>query len=88
MKLDARALAFASALLMALLYSLCVLVVVLAPEAYITSVRALFHIAVSGPATITWGDFAAGLVAWPLGAWAGAFVLAGVYNRLARKTVE
>ena len=88
MKLDARALAFASALLMALLYILCVLVVVLAPEAYITSARALFHIAVSDPATITWGDFAAGLVAWPLGAWAGAFVLAGIYNRLARKTAE
>ena len=34
MKLDARALASASALLMALLYILCVLVVVLAPEAY------------------------------------------------------
>ncbi|MEO8197655.1 MAG: nucleotidyl transferase AbiEii/AbiGii toxin family protein [Thermoanaerobaculia bacterium] len=29
---------------------------------------------------------AVGLVAWPLGAWVGAFALAGIHNRLARRT--
>ncbi len=84
MKLDTRALALASGTVAAVLFTLCALFVALAPEATPRATRALFHVVVAAPPTITWPGFLAGLVFWFVGTAATVAVLAGLYNRWVR----
>jgi hypothetical protein len=83
MKLDARAYALASGLVMAALYSLCRARYAVAPDATAAAFSYLLQIDVSGlKHQMSWDGFVAGLAAWST-AWAlAAAALAGLYNRL------
>lgn len=85
MKLDTRALTLAAAVVAAVLYALCALLIALAPEATMRVAGYLMHVDLGGISRpISWGGVLAGLTAWTAASAACAYALAELYNRLAR----
>ncbi len=84
MKLDLKALLNATAVIAALSYLLCALLVAVAPQAFMTFVGNVAHADLSGiPRVLTWSGFLVGLVSWTLFCVASVGLTAGLYNRWA-----
>ena len=85
MRLDLRALAYATGTVAAVLYVLCALLVAVAPVPFTRFVGYGAHVDPSGLLrAITWGSFCVGLVAWTVFCVASVTLTAGLYNRWAR----
>ena len=81
--LDPSALAFASGLVTALVWTLCTLAFALAPGAAASFSSQLFHLDVTGLVQpITWGGYLMGLICWSLGAGLVVGATGALYNRL------
>ena len=85
MKLDTRAFAIATAVIIAVAYAICAFFVALAPEATRAFFGYLFHIDLTGLSrAITWESFFAGII----GSFVGTAIVAGavswLYNLLAQ----
>jgi|GEM_PF-251312 len=85
MQLNVRAYALAAAAWMAILGSLCSLLVAIAPVGFMQTVGYLTHInLVPLTRTITWASYFAGIVAWTLATGLVAGLFAWTYNTLLR----
>ncbi len=84
MKLDTLAIANSSAIVTAVLFTLCALLLAVAPAAAYAGFSYLFHVELGKIAYgMTWGVYLGGLIAWVVGAWLVAGALAWLYNRFA-----
>lgn len=84
MKLDTLAIANATGVVTAVLFTLCALLLAVAPAAAYAGFSYLFHAELAGIAyAMTWGVYLGGLIAWVAGMWLVAGALAWLYNRLA-----
>lgn len=85
MKLDIKAFAYAVGLMSAILYTICAILVAVAPEATMTVFSYLFHLDLTNLArTIGWGSYFVGLIGITLGS---ALIGAGTawfYNTFCR----
>ena len=82
MKLEIQALVKAVAIVAAVSYALCALLVALAPEATMRVAGYLMHVDLGGIARpISWGGVLSGIVAWTLGNVVLAAGAGGLYNR-------
>lgn len=82
MRLDTVALAKATAVVAALAYVLCALLVALAPGAFTSAVGYVAHADLSGlTRTLTWGSFAVGLIVWTLVCAFTIWATSTLYNR-------
>lgn len=83
MKLEASRLGLAVGVGSAILWTLCSVLVALAPQPSLAVTRSLFHVASGGPVWgVTWGGFVVGLLVWSVGSGLFAWVCAGLYNRM------
>ena len=83
MKIRAVTLGIAVGIGSAVLWTICSLLVALAPEPSMALTRSLFHVASGGPAWgITWGGYLVGLGVWTVGSGIFAWFCAQLYNRL------
>lgn len=84
MKLDALAIANSSGIVTAAVFTLCALLLAVAPAAAYAGFSYLFHVELGKIAyTMSWGVFAGGLITWVAGVWLLAGALAWFYNRFA-----
>ena len=85
MKLDTRAFAIATAVIIAVAYAICAFLVALAPEATRAFFGYLFHIDLTGLSrAITWESFFAGIIGSFVGTGIVAVAVSWLYNRLTR----
>ncbi len=85
MKLNIAAFAGATAIVTAVLFTLCALFIALAPGTAYAFFSYLFHADLTGITyPMTWGVFLGGLVIWVLGMALVAAAGAWLYNRLIR----
>ncbi len=83
MKLEAGPLGGAVASVSAILWTICSLIVAVAPEPSAALTRSLFHVASGVPAlSVTWGGYVLGLCVWSLGSGLFAWLCARLYNRM------
>lgn len=83
MKLNVRALSLSVATLVAILYVLCVVAIVSAPETTVAVFDYLSHTDLSSiMRPLSWGGVFLGLVAWTLASMVVTAATAAVYNRL------
>lgn len=83
MRLELRAFALAGGLTAAVLFTICAAAVAVAPGATTAFAGSLIHADLTGfMRTLTWGNFALGLVTWTLGTAVVFGFVAGAYNRL------
>lgn len=83
MKFEAARFGLAIGIGSAILWSLCSLVVAVAPEPSLALTRSLFHVASGGPVWgVTWAGFLVGLCVWSVGSGLFAWLCAGLYNRM------
>lgn len=84
MKLNTIAIANATGIVTAVLFTLCALLLVMAPAAAYAAFSFLLHANVGGIAyAMSWGVYFGGLIVWVVVAWLVAASLASLYNRLA-----
>ena len=84
MKLNALAIANAAGVVTAVLFSLCALLLAVAPAAAYAAFSYLFHVELGEIAyAMSWGVYLGGLIVWVAAVWLVAAALAGLYNRLA-----
>lgn len=82
-KLNTRSLSIAIGMSTGLVYTICILFIVLAPKAGMTFFSYILHIDFSNMArVVTWGSFIAGLLFWVLGPALYATAISRLYNRL------
>jgi hypothetical protein len=85
-KLRMRSLSIATAIATALVYTICVLFIAVAPKAAMAFFSYILHIDLTNLArVVTWGSFIAGLLFWSLGPALYAALLARLYNSLATR---
>ncbi len=85
MKLNIQAFTGTTAMVTAVLFTLCALLIVLAPEAAYAAFSFLFHVDLTNMAhPMGWSGFLGGLVIWVLGMGLVAATGAWLYNRLNR----
>ena len=85
MKLNIRAFTGATAIVTAVLFTLCALLIALAPGAAYPAFSFLFHVDLTNLAyPMEWGGYFGGLVIWVLGMGLVAAAGAWLYNRLIR----
>lgn len=83
MKLKISAFAGATAIITAVVFSLCSLLIAVAPEATYSASSFLFHTDLTSLAyPMNWGVFFGGLAAWVIGMAITSAALAWTYNRL------
>ena len=83
MKLEASRLGLAVGVGSSILWTLCSILVAVAPEPSLAMTRSLFHVASGGPVWgVTWGGFIVGLAVWGVGSGLFAWLCAGLYNRM------
>ncbi len=86
MKLNISAFAGATAIITAVVFSLCSLFVAVAPEATYSASSFLFHTDLTNLAyPISWGAYFGGLAAWTIAMAIAGAGLAWLYNRLIRE---
>lgn len=84
MKLNTLAIANASGVVTAVLFTLCALLLAIAPTAAYSAFSYLFHVDLSGIAyPMTWGVYLGGLIVWVVVMWLVGAAFAWLYNRLA-----
>ncbi|OGA68293.1 MAG: hypothetical protein A3G81_02735 [Betaproteobacteria bacterium RIFCSPLOWO2_12_FULL_65_14] len=84
MKLDTLAISNATGAVTGALFTLCALLLAVAPAAAYAGFSYLFHADLAGIAyAMTWGVYLGGLIAWVVAMWLVAGALAWLYNRLA-----
>lgn len=84
MRIEIKALAWASAIVTAAVYTLCALAIAVSPQGFMAALGYTVHADLAALARpITWGAFATGLVAWTVGDALVAAGLGWVYNRFA-----
>lgn len=84
MKLNTLAIANATSVVTAVLFTLCALLLAVAPAAAYAAFSYLFHVELGDIAyAMTWGVYLGGLIAWVVVMWLVAGTLAWLYNRLA-----
>ncbi len=82
MKLNVKGLANAAAIVAAGLFTLCALLVILAPQAARSLALVLFHLDPNlRMVNIGWWDFLGGLLLWIAGGWVIAGAAGWLYNR-------
>ena len=82
MKLSARSLFLATAVATGIVYLLCILFVLLAPQPTMAFFSSILHANLTGIArSVTWGSFITGLLFWSIGIGLYAALLARLYNR-------
>lgn len=85
MKLNLQAFAGASALVTAVLFTLCALFIAMAPEAAYAAFSFLFHVDLTNLAyPMGWGVYFGGLASWVVGMGIVGAALAWLYNLLIR----
>ena len=83
MRIQARSLGIAVGIGAAVLWTICSLLVAVAPEPSMALTRSLFHVASGGPAWgITWAGYLVGLFVWTAGSGIFAWLCAFLYNRM------
>jgi hypothetical protein len=81
--LRSRSIFIATAIMSALAYIICVVFIVLAPQATMTFFGYILHADLSNIArSINFGSFMVGLLTWSLGTGLYAALIARLYNRL------
>lgn len=84
MKLNTLAIANSTGLVTAVLFTLCALLLAVAPAAAYAVFSYLLHADLAGIAyAMTWGVYLGGLAAWVVFTWLVAAALASLYNRFA-----
>ncbi len=84
MKLNTIAIANASGVVTAALFTLCALLLAIAPAAAYAGFSYLLHANLTGIAyPMTWGVYLGGLIVWVVLMWLVGWALAELYNRLA-----
>ena len=84
MKLNTLAIANATSVVTAVLFTLCALLLAVAPAAAYAAFSYLFHVDLSGIAyPMTWGVYLGGLIVWVVVMWLVGAAFAWLYNRLA-----
>ncbi len=82
MKLDTKAIAFAIGIGAAIAWTLCSLIVALAPGPTMNLTRSMFHLdGIKVVWGITWGGFFVGLASWAVLSALFAALCTGLYNR-------
>lgn len=83
MKIEAARFGLAVGIGSAILWTLCSLLVAVAPEPSLAITRSLFHVVSGGPAWgVTWGGYLVGLFVWSVGSGLFAWLCAFLYNRM------
>ncbi len=88
MKLDAKAFANASALIVGIFYVICVGLTIVAPNFLISLGNSWFHaidLAKIKSIDVTFGSFLFGLVSIVIVAWVADYIFAAIYNSLIKK---
>ena len=86
MRLDARAFGTAAGIVAAVLFTICGLAVMVAPDQTTAFAGYLTHMNHSGIVrTVTFGSFIVGLVIWTLGTAIAFGAAAAIYNRLVER---
>ena len=85
MRVDTRALAIASGAAGATGFAICALFVAIAPDATSAVLTYVLHLDLTSMARpLTWGSFAAGVLAFATGLAIFAALVGSIYNRLVR----
>jgi hypothetical protein len=90
-KLESATLGIAVGIGAAIFWTLCSILVALAPGPSLAVTRDLFHLLSGGDAWgVTWSGYFVGLCGWSVGAGIFAWLCAGLYNRMLapRRTVS
>lgn len=83
-KLHGRSLSLAIGASTALVYTLCILFIILAPKASMTFFSYILHADLTGISReVTWGSFIAGFLFWSLGSALYAALISWIYHRFA-----
>ncbi len=83
MRIQAVTLGIAVGIGSAVLWTICSLLIALAPEPSMALTRSLFHVSSGGPAWgVNWGGYLVGLCVWTTASGIFAWFCAGLYNRL------
>lgn len=82
MKLDVRSLFIATAAITGVVYAICFLSIVIAPQTTMTFISYIIHMDLTNLGLwVSWGSFIVGLLFWSLGTALYAALIAWLYNR-------
>lgn len=87
MKLDGRSLFIATAAITGVVYAICFLLIVIAPQTTMAFISYVIHIDLTNLGLwVSWGSFIAGLLFWSLGTALYTAFIAWLYNRFLDKS--